>query len=33
MRSIARPLLVFFLCSLATTTAAAADLLLAINKG
>ena len=33
MRSIARPLLVFFLCSLAPTTAAAADLLLAINKG
>ncbi len=33
MRSIARPFLVFFLCSLATTTAAAADLLLAINKG
>ena len=33
MRSIARPLLALFLCSLATTTAAAADLLLAINKG
>ena len=33
MRSIARPLLAFLLYSLATTTAAAADLLLAINKG
>ena len=33
MRSIARRLLAFCICAFAATTASAADLLLAINKG